>query len=161
MRRKLGGSAPFLGRGSWVRIWHNVACVKAYLPTKWHLDPSSHLPTTDMGRKLGAVPLLGGEPWSPSNTMWPEPRPTPACQVSSWSVDQPFGHNKPTSQTGQDRQTDRQRCDGIGRTVLQKVAQKLGVFCKPTWNSATKFCRYFTCFHLHVVVDSDAVPLCC
>jgi len=48
----------------------------------------------------------------------------PACQVLSWSV-QPFGHNTPTSQT--DRytgQTDRQRTDSIGRTVLQVVAQK-------------------------------------
>jgi len=39
---------------------HNVAWVKAYLPTKGHLDPSSQLARTDMGRKLGgAVPLLG------------------------------------------------------------------------------------------------------
>ena len=29
-----------------------------------------------MGRKLGAVPLCGGGPGSPSNTMWPGPRPT-------------------------------------------------------------------------------------
>jgi len=27
--------------------------------TMWHLDPSSHLATTDIGRKLGAVPLWG------------------------------------------------------------------------------------------------------
>jgi len=40
-----------------------------------------------------------------------------------WSV-QPFGHNTPTLQTGQDRQ-DRQRSDSIGRTVLQTVARKL------------------------------------
>ena len=43
-------------------------------------------------------------------------RGLPACQVSSWSI-QPFGHNTPTSQTGQ-------RSDSIGRTVLQTVAQK-------------------------------------
>ena len=29
-------------------------------PTQWHLDPWSRLATIDMGRKLGAVPLLGG-----------------------------------------------------------------------------------------------------
>jgi len=29
-----------------------------------------------MGRKLGAVPLWGGGARSPSNTMWPGPRPT-------------------------------------------------------------------------------------
>jgi len=42
--------------------------------TKWHLDPSGRLAKTDMGRKLGAVPLIGGG--SPSNTIWPGPRPT-------------------------------------------------------------------------------------
>jgi len=26
---------------------------------KWHLDPSGRLATTDMGQKLGVVPLLG------------------------------------------------------------------------------------------------------
>jgi len=61
---------------------------------KWHLDHfsrfcrvhscnrptdrlnlSSPLATTDMGRKLGAVPLLGGA-GCPSNTMWLGLRPT-------------------------------------------------------------------------------------
>ena len=32
---------------------HNMACAEAYLRTKWHLDSSSRLATTDMGRKLG------------------------------------------------------------------------------------------------------------
>ena len=36
----------------------NVASVKAYLHTKWHLDPSSCLATTGIGRKLG-----GSAPW--------------------------------------------------------------------------------------------------
>jgi len=31
-----------------------------YFRTKWRLHPSSRLATIDMGRKLGAVPLLGG-----------------------------------------------------------------------------------------------------
>jgi len=53
----------------------NVAWAEAYLPTNWHLDPPSHLATTDMGRKLGAVPLWEGD-GSPSNTMWPGPSPT-------------------------------------------------------------------------------------
>ena len=48
-----------------------------------------------------------------------------ACQVSSWSI-QPFGHCTPTSETDRtDRQTDRQRFDSIGRTVLRTVAQLL------------------------------------
>jgi len=41
-------------------------------------------------------------------------------QVASWSI-QALGHNAPTLQTGQ---TDRQRSDSIGRTVLQTVAQE-------------------------------------
>jgi len=52
-------------------------------------------------------------------------RGLPARRVSIWSV-QLFGHSARTSQTGQtgqDRQTDRQRSDSIGRTVLQTVAQ--------------------------------------
>jgi len=31
----------------------------AYLRTKWHLDPCSHLAATDMGRKLGECARLG------------------------------------------------------------------------------------------------------
>ena len=40
------------------------------------------LATIDMGRKLGAVPFWGGGAGSPSNAMWPGPRPT-SCRVSS------------------------------------------------------------------------------
>jgi len=36
-----------------------------YLSAKWHLDPSSHLATTDMGRKSVAVPLWGRGSWVP------------------------------------------------------------------------------------------------
>ena len=36
----------------------NVALAVAYLRTKWHLDPSSRLATTYMGRKLGVRLLL-------------------------------------------------------------------------------------------------------
>jgi len=45
---KNGGSAPFLGRelGPYLTT---VAWAEAYLHTKWHLDPSSHLAATDMG----------------------------------------------------------------------------------------------------------------
>ena len=48
----------------------------AYLHSKWHLNASSHLATSDMARKLGAVPIWGRGAGSPSNTMWPGPRPT-------------------------------------------------------------------------------------
>ena len=47
--------------------------VEAYLHTNWHFDRSSRLARTD-GRKLEAVALWGAG--SPSNTMWPTPRPT-------------------------------------------------------------------------------------
>ena len=39
-------------------------------------EMGDRLATTDMGWKLGAVPLLGVVARSPSNTMWPGPRPT-------------------------------------------------------------------------------------
>ena len=77
-----------------------------------------------MGRKLTAVSLGGG---APHLTQSGQDRGLPACQVSSGSV-QPFGHNTPTLQSGQDRtdrtQTSIQRSDSIGRTVLQMVAKK-------------------------------------
>jgi len=51
---------------------------KAYHYTKWHLDPSSRLATTDMSRKLGALPPFwaGRGAESPCNTMWHGPRLT-------------------------------------------------------------------------------------
>ena len=40
-------------------VVYNVARAKAYLRTKWHLDPSGPLATIDICRKLGAaVPPL-------------------------------------------------------------------------------------------------------
>jgi len=38
----------------------HVASAEVYIRTMWRLHPSSRLATIDMGRKLGAVPLLGG-----------------------------------------------------------------------------------------------------
>jgi len=74
----------------------------------------------------------------------------PPCQVSSWSI-QPFGHNTPTSQTGQTGQ-DRQWSDSIGRTVLQTVTQNKGltskfhkkfcVFRSVPWSSDNSGIRY-------------------
>jgi len=79
-----------------------------------------------MGRKLGGgcAPLGEGE-LGPRLTQCGQGWGLPARQASSWSV-QPFGHSARTSQTDrQTGQTDRQRTDSIGRTVLQTVAQKL------------------------------------
>jgi len=138
----------------------NVAWDEAYVRTKWHLDPSSHLATTDMGQKLGGLCPFGGEGGSPSNTMWPRPTFVPSCILvhNTWAENwgllcPPFWRGgsgspsntmspwpRPTSvpssilihptlcsvtlvycgQSGQDTQ----RSDGIGRNVLQTVAQK-------------------------------------
>ena len=74
---KLGAPPPFLRTGIWVPISHSVACAEAYLHTKWHIYQYSHLDTTNMDLKLGAVPLWEKGSWSPYNTMWARPRP--AC----------------------------------------------------------------------------------
>ena len=41
------GLCPFgvFEEGSWIPIQHNMAWAEAYLPTKWHLDPSNRLIT--------------------------------------------------------------------------------------------------------------------
>jgi len=52
MGQKLGAVPLLWGEsGSWLPS--HVASAEAYLRTKWHLDPSSSLATTDMGRNLG------------------------------------------------------------------------------------------------------------
>ena len=60
---------------------------------------------------------------SPSNTMWPGPRPT---SVPSGISIHPTVWPQYTTVTNiqTDRHTQRQRSDNIGRTVLQTVAQK-------------------------------------
>ena len=90
-----------MSRFLWFTVY-NVAWAKAYLLTKWHLDSSSHLATTDIGRKLGAVPLRGRGAGSLSNTMWPGARPT--C-MPSFTLIRPTVYSQYTNVT--DRQTDR------------------------------------------------------
>jgi len=71
------------------------ACTLSAFRTKWHLDPSSRLATTDMGWKLGGyVPFFGGE-LGPHLTQCGQGPGLLACEVSSWSV-LPFGCNTPT-----------------------------------------------------------------
>jgi len=66
MGLKLGGSAPFLGRGTGSPSNTKVAWAKAYLHTKWHLNPCNHLTTTDRDRNLGALPpFLRRRSWVP------------------------------------------------------------------------------------------------
>ena len=76
-------------------------------------------------RKIrGATPpFWGGGSGSPCNTMWPGPRPT--CMPSFILIHPTVWpqYNTPTSQTGQDRQTDRQRTESI-RGLFYKWSPK-------------------------------------
>jgi len=120
MGRKEGAAAcaPF-GGGKLGPHLTQCGLGEAYLRTKWHLDPSSRLVTTDNGRKLAAVPFGGGGAGSPSNTVWPGSRPT---SVPSFILIPPTVWSQYTNVT--DRETG-QPSDSTGRTVLQTVAQKL------------------------------------
>ena len=80
MGRKVEGAVPIF-RGCDLSPSNNVAWAEAYLRTKWHLEPSRRLATTDMGRKLGVgLPPPWGEAGSPSTTsgilihptVWPQ-----------------------------------------------------------------------------------------
>jgi len=95
--------------------WGCCAWAKIYLRTKWHLNPSSCLATTDMDQKLGLCPFCGGRAGSPSKTLWPGPRPT---SMPSFIL------IHPTVWPQYSNVTDRQRSDSIWRTVLQTVVQK-------------------------------------
>ena len=55
MGRKVGEGAVSLFRGELGPHRTQGGLVEAYLLTKWHLDPSSRLATTDMGRKVGGL----------------------------------------------------------------------------------------------------------
>jgi len=70
-----------------------VALAEAYIRTKWHLDLSSRLVTTDMGRKLGAVPLFERGELGPHKTQCGLVQGPPLFQVTSLFV-QPFDHNR-------------------------------------------------------------------
>jgi len=51
MGRKLGALHPFWGEEVCSHLTE-VAWAEAYLRTKWHLNPSNHLATMNMGRKV-------------------------------------------------------------------------------------------------------------
>jgi len=90
-----------------------------------HLDPSSRLATTDMGRKLGVVRLWEGGAGYSSNTMWPRPRPT---WMQSFILIHPNVWPQYIKVTDRQAGQTGQRSDSIGRTVLQRVAQNgLGI----------------------------------
>jgi len=95
---------------------------EAYLHTVRHLDPSSRLATTEMGRKLGAVPLWGRGSWVPIQNV----TSAEAYLHAKFHFD-PFNRLATIHQrhrkNGTDGQTG-QRSDCIRRTALQTVAQK-------------------------------------
>jgi len=65
MSQKFWGLRPFW-EGERGPHLTQVAWAEACLNTKWHLDPSSHLATIDMGRKLGGSSAsLGEGSWIP------------------------------------------------------------------------------------------------
>jgi len=75
------------------------------------------------------VPLFGGA-GSSCNKMWPRSRPT---IVPSYILFHPTVWPQYTNVTDrQTRQTERQRSDSIGRTVLQTVAPKRFALCYRT-----------------------------
>jgi len=119
--------------GSNVLIEHNVAWAEAYLRIKWHLIYPAVWPQQTWAEYWRAAPLLGRASGCSSNTMWPRPRP---ASMPSFILIHPTGWPQYTNVADtQDRQTDRQWSDSIGRTVLQTVAQKpnfrITVFCMP------------------------------
>ena len=72
MGRKRGLLCPFPGE---MGLRLTQCGMGRVVHTKWRLHPYSRLATIDMKRKLGAVPLLGGEAAAtPSNTTSPGPR---------------------------------------------------------------------------------------
>jgi len=93
-----------------------------YLRTKWCLWSIHRFGHNRHGPKIGGWGALWVEAGSPSNTVWPGPRPTiiPSGIVIHPTV-WPQYVNVTDRQTGQ---TDKQRSDSTGRTVLQTVAQE-------------------------------------
>ena len=151
---KLGGSAPFWGRESWVpsnAISLGLRPIHPYRVASWSIQPFGLGHATDTGRKLGgSTPLWGGEAGSPSKTMWPGPRPI--C-IAKFHLDPSSSlatvHQR-LRQTGQRTgQTGRQRFDSIGWTVLQTVAQKENttMTVQIWWQWRNFFiCLYASCF---------------
>jgi len=52
------GLHPLFGKGELGTHLTQTRLAEAYLHTKWHLNPSSHLATTDMGGKFGSCAPL-------------------------------------------------------------------------------------------------------
>ena len=81
------------------------------------------MPQQILAENWGLCPFGGGAAGSLSNTMWPGPRPRPTRVPSFILIHQTVWSQYTNVTERTDRQTDRQRSDSIGRTVLQTVAQ--------------------------------------
>jgi len=84
---------PKIGKGGCAPWGLNWVRAESYHRTKLHLDRSSHLASIDMGRKLAAVPFLGGGELGPHSAQCGLGPGLPLYQVTSWLI-QPFGHNR-------------------------------------------------------------------
>jgi len=107
--------------------------------------------TTDMGRKLGdSAPFWGGGAVSPSNTMWPGPRPT--CMPSFILINPAVWPQYTNVTDRQDRQSDRQQSDSIGRTIETQVwLQEIGYpLYSPQWVTNENRCLKF--LHLKLLI---------
>jgi len=125
---KNGGLCPLFwegaGRGSPFNTI-SLGSRPTFLPSGILIHPAIW-PQQIWAENWGLCPFGGGGAGFPSNTMWPGPRPTcvPSFILIHPAVWPQYSTSQTCRQTGQDRQTDRQRSDRIGRTVLQTVAQK-------------------------------------
>jgi len=121
-----GALPPFFGRverGSYLTQSRLARGLPPYQVASWSIQPFG---CNRYGPKIGgAPPPLGRGAGSPSNTMWPGPRPTclPSFILIRQTVWPQYTNVKDRQTDRQDRQ-DRQRSDSTGRTVLQTVAQK-------------------------------------
>jgi len=113
---KIGGLRPYGGLGPHLTQCRLGRGLAPYQVASWSIQPFGH---NRHGPKIGVCPFGDGE-LCPHLTQYGQSWGLPPCQVSSWLI-KLFGYNTLTSQTGQ---TDRQRSDSTGRSVLQTVAQK-------------------------------------
>ena len=100
----------------------SVALAEVYLRTKWHLNLSSRLATTDMGHFLGGswVPILHNVAWAESTSM--------LCFIL---INEPLGNNTTTLQTDRTDRTG-QRSDNVRRTDFGRPFVKRFALCYQT-----------------------------
>jgi len=101
-----GGSAPFLGRGSWSPCYTKSPGLRPTSIPRRHLNHPAIWTQQIWAVNWGLCPF-GWAEVGPHLTQCDQGRGLPACQVSSWSM-QLFGRNTAHQRH---RQTDRRRSD--------------------------------------------------